>query len=173
MKSSEFILQARTIASVKTRYAFGCTGQKITSNLIAQKAAQYPAWYTKERKSSLLSDAGCLAFDCSGLIKYILRNESFPDINADTIFKTYCEKVNIPGAGCLAHKKGHIGICLNDHQVVEASSSSGAVVISDNSSRNWEEFGKFNFLQFDNFENEKLNQFISDLKELINKYEGG
>lgn len=171
MTASEFVSQAEFIARSKTRYAYGCTGQIITSNLINQKAAQYPAWYTAERKKSLLTDAGCQAYDCSGLIKAILKNESFPDINADTIFKQYCEKVNDPYAGCLAHKKGHIGICVNDNQVVEASSSAGKVIISDNSSRNWEEFGKFKFLSFTYYKT--MDQLISDLKIIINKYEGG
>lgn len=169
MNVSKFIEEASSIASSKTVYAYGCTGQILTLDLINQKAKQYPLWYTADRKKVLKSKIGSMAFDCSGLIKYIMKNENFPDHNADTIFKEYCNIVKVPYAGCLAHKSGHIGICLNDHQVIEASSKSGKVIISNNSERNWSEFGYFKLLGSDT---NQMNDILSDLKKIIERYGG-
>lgn len=169
MNVSKFIEEANSIASSNTVYAYGCIGQILTLDLIDQKAKQYPSWYTVVRKKNLMNKIGSLAFDCSGLIKYIMRNEKFPDHNADTIFKEYCDIVKVPYAGCLAHKSGHIGICLNEHQVIEASSKSGKVIISNNNERNWAEFGYFRLLGSDT---NQMNEILSDLKKIIERYGG-
>lgn len=180
MNVSKFIEEANSIVSSNTVYAYGCTGQILTIDLIDQKTKQYPKWYTTKRIANLKKKIGYTGYDCSGLIKSILRSENFPDINADTIFSKYCTKVNKPAAGCLAHKSGHIAICIDSEHVIEASSGSGKVVISDIAGRNFKEFGKFNFLQ------EELQplpvptvpatsnkeQIIADLKKIIEKYEG-
>ena len=45
MRSTEFVSRAKNIAEhVATRYMWGTFGSQITASLIAQKAAQYPAY---------------------------------------------------------------------------------------------------------------------------------
>ena len=70
MISTEFVSRAKNIAEhVATRYMWGTFGSQITASLIAQKAAQYPAYYSAARKVSLqnLAGHGVWAFDCVGL----------------------------------------------------------------------------------------------------------
>ena len=170
MTKDEFINKAIEIASGEpVVYAYGFTGQMLTSELLDRKAKQYPNWYTDERKKNLSKHIGRYACDCSGLIKWILKSEMFPDFNADNIFSVYCTKVDKPYAGCIAHKKGHIGIVINEMEVVEASSSKGKVVISNIKDRDFTEYGKFNYLKEELSKQECL---LQDLKDLIKKYGG-
>ena len=170
MTKDEFINKAIEIASGEAViYAYGFVGQELTEAIINAKAKQYPNWYTDARIKNLKSNIGRKACDCSGLIKWILKSEMFPDFNADSIYSVYCKTVSKPYAGCLAHKKGHIGICISDHTVVEASSSEGRVIISDISKRNWAEFGEFTYLKEEATKEERL---LQDLKDLIKKYGG-
>lgn len=169
MTKDEFINKAIDIASCNYIYAYGFTGQILSEASIQAKAKQYPEWYTEARKRRLMTYNGNKACDCSGLIKYILKDEMFPDFNADHIYSVYCKTVSKPYAGCLAHKKGHIGICISDTKVVEASSSEGRVIISDISRRNWTEFGEFTYLKEEMSKQECL---LQDLKDLIEKYGG-
>lgn len=173
MTITEFITKAEQIRQSNTVYMYGTMGQTVTDILINSKAAQYPNWYTAARISKLKKNIGATGYDCSGLIKSILKDEGFPDVNADTIFKKYCAKVNKPSAGCLAHKSGHIAICVDADHVIEASSASGKVIISDIAERNFKEFGKFNFLKEEAqpAANEK-EEILADLKEIITKYGG-
>ena len=170
MTKDEFINKAIEIASGDpVVYAYGFTGQVLSEASIKAKAKQYPSWYTDERKKNLNKYIGRYACDCSGLIKWILKSEMFPDFNADNIFNVYCTKVDKPYAGCLAHKKGHIGIVINDTEVVEASSSKGKVVISNIKDRDFTEYGKFNYLKEIPSTGDNL---LEDLKALIKKYGG-
>lgn len=172
MNVNSFIQEAKRIQSSDSVYAFGFTGQKLTSDLIRSKAKQYPGWYSQDRIKNLEAKIGINAYDCSGLIKAICKNLniSFPDINADMIFKLYCNPQAIPSAGCLIHKDGHIGICIDSEYVIEASSAAGKVIISKRLEKNWKEFGYFNIL--DSGFPESSGDLLSDLKELIKKYEG-
>ena len=172
MNVDQFIKEAKRIQSVPSVYAYGFTGQVLTGENIKAKAKQYPNWYNQTRINNLYNHIGLNGYDCSGLIKAIFKNmnESFPDINADMIYKLYCESVDVPFAGCLIHKEGHIGICLDPEYVIEASSAAGSVIISKRSEKNWKEFGKFKLLSFDQENN--LNDLLQDLKDLIKKYGG-
>lgn len=170
MTKDEFINKAIEIASGEpVTYAYGFTGQVLSEASIQAKAKQYPSWYNETRIKHLKYQLGRKACDCSGLIKWILKEEMFPDFNADSIYSVYCKTVSKPYAGCLAHKKGHIGICISDHSVVEASSTEGHVVISEISKRNWTEFGEFTYLKEEMSKQEYL---LQDLKDLIKKYGG-
>lgn len=170
MTTQEFIKKAEDIAKgAPVYYAYGFTGQMLTDASINAKAKQYPNWYTADRIKELKKHNGCTACDCSGLIKWILKEEMFPDFNADNIFNVYCTKVDKPYAGCLAHKKGHIGIVINDNEIVEASSSKGKVVISNIKDRDFTEYGKFTYLKEVPSKGDAL---LEDLKALIKKYGG-
>lgn len=170
MTKDDFITTAIAIAHREpVIYAYGFTGQVLTDASIQAKAKQYPNWYTDARIKHLKTYIGNKACDCSGLIKWILKEEMFPDFNADSIYNVYCKTVAKPYAGCLAHKKGHIGICISDTKVVEASSTEGRVIISDISKRNWTEFGEFTYLKEEMSKQECL---LQDLKDLIKKYGG-
>lgn len=170
MTKDEFINKAIEITSGEpVMYAYGFTGQVLSEASILAKAKQYPNWYTGTKINNLRTFIGRKACDCSGLIKWILKEEMFPDFNADSIYNVYCKTVSKPYAGCLAHKKGHIGICINDTKVVEASSTEGRVIISDISKRNWTEFGEFTYLKEEMSKQECL---LQDLKDLIKKYGG-
>lgn len=175
MTITEFITKAEQIRQSNTVYMYGTVGQTVTENLINAKAMQYPKWYTAKRMANLKKKIGYIGYDCSGLIKSILKEEGFPDINADTIFKNYCTKVDNPSAGCLAHKSGHIAICVDADHVIEAASGSGKVVLADIAGRNFKEFGKFNFLKEETQSiptPSNKEQIIADLKKIIEKYEG-
>ena len=170
MTTQEFIKKAEQIAKgVPVYYGYGFTGQVLSDASIQARAKQYPNWYTADRIKELKKHNGCTACDCSGLIKWVLKEEMFPDFNADYIFSVYCTKVDKPYAGCLAHKKGHIGIVINDTEVVEASSSKGKVVISNIKDRDFTEYGKFNYLKEVHSKGDAL---LEDLKALIKKYGG-
>lgn len=170
MTKDEFINKAIEIASGEpVTYAYGFTGQVLSEASIQAKANQYPSWYNETRIKHLKYQLGRKACDCSGLIKWILKEEMFPDFNADSIYSVYCKTVVKPYAGCLAHKKGHIGICISDTKVVEASSTEGRVIISEISKRNWTEFGEFTYLKEEMSKQECL---LQDLKDLIKKYGG-
>ena len=72
MTNKEFIDKLLNIVNnYKTVYAYGTFGQKVTSEIINQKAKQYPNWYTNKRKKELLSlvSKNYFCFDCVGLIK--------------------------------------------------------------------------------------------------------
>ena len=170
MTTQEFVKMAEDIAKgTPVYYAYGFTGQILSVAAINAKAKQYPEWYTDARIKELKKHIGYPACDCSGLIKGMLREELFPDFNADHIFNVYCVKVDKPYAGCLAHKKGHIGIVINDTEVVEASSSKGKVVISNIKDRDFTEYGVFVFLKETPSTGDNL---LEDLKALIKKYGG-
>lgn len=170
MTKDEFIKKAEQIAKgVPVYYAYGFTGQTLSDASILARAKQYPNWYTGARITELQRHNGCTACDCSGLIKWILKEEMFPDFNADNIFSVYCTKVDKPYAGCLAHKNGHIGIVINDTEVVEASSLKGKVIISNIKDRDFTEYGKFTYLKEELSKQECL---LQDLKDLIKKYGG-
>lgn len=179
MTITEFITKAEQIRQTNTVYMYGTVGQTVTQKLIDQKTAQYPKWYTAKRVANLKKKIGATGYDCSGLIKSILKSEGFPDVNADSIFKKYCTKVDKPTAGCLAHKSGHIAICVDADHVIEASSASGKVVLSDIAGRNFKEFGKFNFLKEETQTvqpvaptTNKKEDILAALKEIIAKYGG-
>ena len=166
MRSTEFVSRAKNIAEhVATRYMWGTFGSQITASLIAQKAAQYPAYYSAARKVSLqnLAGHGVWAFDCVGLIKEILwgwngENKTYggakyaangvPDTNAEGMIGL-CDNVttaisaSMP-AGSLVWMSGHIGIYLGDGRVAECTLGNygDGVVITNLSGRGWKKSGR-------------------------------
>ena len=173
MTIDQFIQEAKRIQSQPSVYAYGFTGQTLTGKNIKSKAKQYPSWYSQDRINRLYKSIGINGYDCSGLIKAIFKNmnETIPDLNADMIFKMYCEPAAEPKKGMLIHKSGHIGILIDSDYVIEASSSKGSVIISKRSEKLWTEFGTFKLLnqESNGSNNENL---LEDLKALIKKYGG-
>ena len=77
MKATEFAAKCKNVAqNYKTVYMWGCFLQPVTAQLIAQKAKQYPSFYTAAKQAELkkLVGKGYFGTDCSGLLKSVLWN---------------------------------------------------------------------------------------------------
>lgn len=73
--SLEFANKCKSIAkNYKTVYMWGCFGQPVTAQIIAQKAKQYPSFYTAKKQAELkkLIGKGYFGTDCVGLVKMLL-----------------------------------------------------------------------------------------------------
>jgi hypothetical protein len=128
----------------RTVYLWGGIGQIITARVIAQKAAQYPNWYTASRirKLEKYIGTGTWGFDCVCFIKSILWgwrgdaskayggaqycSNGVPDVTANGMFDM-CSDVSTDFSrievGEAVHMDGHIGIYIGDDLVVECTPS--------------------------------------------------
>lgn len=141
MTSEEFIQKLLDTLNYNTVYMWGTFGSPVTRKIIEEKAAQYPAWYTKKVKEHLyrLIDKNYFAFDCAGLIKGILwgwkgdptkphggaryKANGVPDLSADGLIarcKPSTDFSNIvPGE--LVWLSGHVGIYIGEGRVIECT----------------------------------------------------
>ena len=83
------------------------------------------------------------AYDCSGLVCHCLssckrESENF-DLCADDLIKRY-KKVDYPTAGCLVHRKGHIGVYIGYDNIIEAKGRDYGVIVSPFYRTEWEDF---------------------------------
>ena len=75
MNAAELVKKHIDIANnYRTVYMWGCFGMPVTENIIREKAAQYPGWYTAAKQAELrkLIGKGYFGFDCVNLTKGIL-----------------------------------------------------------------------------------------------------
>lgn len=83
------------------------------------------------------------AYDCSGLVCHCLASCGRESINfdlcADDLIKRY-KKVDYPTAGCLVHRKGHIGVYIGYDNIIEAKGRDYGVVVSPFYRTEWEDF---------------------------------
>ncbi len=136
MTSKEFINVAKTIAASHTMYASGTFGQKFTESFIAQKAKQYPKYYTQSRINAIRHEAATgplYLFDCCGLIKAIIWGwpntkyaaNGMKDVNDFGIWANYCKERSVDFSdiepGEIVHMDGHVGIYIGNGKVVEAT----------------------------------------------------
>ena len=86
-------------------------------------------------------DNKCKAFDCSGLVCYLLtkigREPAGFDMTADGLAQRYKSRSQaVPG--CLLHRKGHIAIYIGDNHLIEAKGRKWGVVVSPFVPNEWD-----------------------------------
>ncbi len=148
MTAKELVAKAVNIANnYNTVYMWGTIGSPVTEGLIADKAKQYPSWYTASKQASFrkLIGKGYFAFDCVCLIKAILwgwsgdstksyggakyASNGVPDISADGMIAK-CSGVSTSGwdkmeIGEALWCPGHIGLYAGDGLAVECTPAWG------------------------------------------------
>lgn len=81
------------------------------------------------------------AFDCSGLVCYVLakigREAADFDMAADQLAKRYPARL-APVQGCLVHRPGHVGIYIGDSYLIEAKGRKWGVVVSPFIAKEWD-----------------------------------
>ena len=130
-------------------YIWGAQGEKLakltpedighmeTSPANAEKVIRYinmlaaHGWLTSKSK----------AFDCSGLICYILvkcgiEKPGF-DMTADELAGRYPKRAVIR-EGCLLHRKGHVGLYIGGGYLIEAKGRVWGVVVSPYTAADWD-----------------------------------
>ena len=81
------------------------------------------------------------AFDCSGLICYILvkcgiEKPGF-DMTADGLAGRYPKRANLR-EGCILHRKGHVGLYIGGGYLIEAKGRVWGVVVSPYTAADWD-----------------------------------
>ena len=86
-------------------------------------------------------DNKCKAFDCSGLVCYLLtkigREAAGFDMTADALANRYKSRSQAV-AGCLLHRKEHIAIYIGDNHLIEAKGRKWGVVVSPFVASEWD-----------------------------------
>lgn len=144
MKASELVQKHIDVAkNYKTVYMWGCFGMPVTEQIIKEKSAQYPSWYTASKQASFRQLIGkdYFGFDCVNLTKGILwgwngnknayyggakyASNSVPDVSADGMIQK-CKDVSttgwdkmLPGEGLWM--TGHWGLYIGDGLAVECT----------------------------------------------------
>lgn len=144
MNAAELVKKHIDIANnYRTVYMWGCFGMPVTENIIREKAAQYPGWYTAAKQAELrkLIGKGYFGFDCVNLTKGILwgwngsQNAIYggakyavngvPDVSADGMISK-CQNVStgnwealVPGEGLWM--PGHWGLYIGGGLAVECT----------------------------------------------------
>lgn len=143
MKAQELVNRCVDIAkNYKTVYMWGAIGFPVTNAAIDSKAAQYPSWYTADKKARFraLVGKGYFGFDCIGMIKSVLwgwdgnasatyggakyASNGVPDLSADGTIK-HCKNVStdfshVP-VGAALWCSGHIGVYIGNGLGVECT----------------------------------------------------
>lgn len=155
--AASFAEKARSVAeNYRTVYMKGTIGSPLTAELLKNRAAQYPDWYTAARKKTLESYCGCgngkkyFGFDCVCLIKSLLwgwngneklphggavyESGSVPDVTVAGLV-ALCDKASsdfgsiLPGE--LLYMDGHVGLYIGNGLGVECTTAwNGGVQIS-------------------------------------------
>lgn len=172
LKAEQFVSTLKKIANEqKTVYAWGIFGSVITKQRIADKAKQYPYWYTAHKISNIfapLYQKSVWGFDCVGLIKGVLwgwcgdqskvyggavyASNGVPDISADAMIDR-CSSVSSDmtniSVGEYLWMKGHCGIYIGNGKVVESTPKwNNGVQISSLSARNWLRHGFLPYIEY-------------------------
>ena len=165
MTTTDFIKKAYEALNSKTKYGKGTFGQKATKSFLAQKAKQYPDFYTASKVNELAA-SGAYLYDCVGLIKGIIwgypekgkyKSGGLSDVSDQGLWDTYCinksKDFSAIKPGAIVHIKGHVGIYVGDGFVIECTTKwSGNVLLSSIKKgearyRNWTEYGYLKILE--------------------------
>ena len=143
MKAQELVSRCVDIANnYKTVYMWGAIGFPVTNTMIDSKAAQYPDWYTAEKKAKFRSlvGKGYFGFDCVGMIKSVLwgwdgdasatyggakyASNGVPDLSANGTIQQ-CRNVTTDFTGVQVGAAlwcpGHIGVYIGNGLGVECT----------------------------------------------------
>lgn len=170
MNNLEFVTKLNQLSATETVYALGCFGQRLTKNLISQKAKQLPKWYTQKRQQALAekTDKQVFAFDCVGMIKGILWgfdysltranggakyiSNNVPDLSADQMIKQcnassdFTEYIEI---GEVVWLSGHIGVYAGNNIVIECTPKwKNCVQKTQLTDRAWKKHGKLPWISY-------------------------
>lgn len=151
MKNREFIEKAKLALSSKTIYMKGVFGAPVTESLIAEKAKQYPGWYTAKKVETLKGYAGkgYFAFDCVCLHKAILwgwnampkerhggaayKSNDVPDFTTESEEKVYADDVSkdfdFVQPGEILFGDDHVGVYIGGGEAIECTTSFGGGVV--------------------------------------------
>lgn len=145
----EFVQKALYHAKHHAIYLWGGQGEKAEdlsyNNVRAREENEVSAnmvW----RRIQMLKDAGwltnkTLAFDCSGLVCFLLgkvkRERPSFDMRADDLAKRYTA-VNYLAPGVLLHRRGHIAIYIGNQYLVEAKGREYGVTVSAFHASDWD-----------------------------------
>lgn len=108
-------------------YLYGYKGETITKEKNEQLTAQYPKiWKQSSYKTKANKWIGEKALDCSGLICRSLGWAIGKDIGSYEMGEKW-EDTCGPAPGRIAWKPGHVAICLNGNEIIEAAGISSGV----------------------------------------------
>ena len=108
------------------------------------RRAEYAPYYDAGReemmrKMAVESGYSIVGADCSGFIVGLWRHaevvSSGFDATADHLYGSYCIEVSSPQAGDLAHKSGHIGICVSPNWIVESAGGAYGIQLTKRTDR--------------------------------------
>lgn len=140
-------------------YWYGTYGNDATAELYDYKKKQYPKHYTA---NDFLNQYGERVHDCVGLIKGYLWSDTptskpkynaTQDKSANGMYKACKEKGSIATIpeikGLLVWRSGHIGVYIGGGYVIEARGHAYGVVKTALKSRNWTNWGKCPYIEYE------------------------
>lgn len=145
-------------------YIYGTFGRVLTPQLIEQKIAQYPRFYSsKFRIDNARKAVGKLGFDCVGLIKGYYWDEgkkyNVPrgsDLGANAMFKRAGIKGKIDTldkkqVGQIVYMPGHVGIHIGNGEVLESTIGwkSYKIIKTNLSQRKWTHWFECPFIKYE------------------------
>lgn len=143
------VSKACNIVSNHCAYIWGAQGQRLktlTEDDIYKMETSPDNAKAAINYIKMLRDHGWLsgkskAFDCSGLVCYILaaigREPAGFDMTADQLAKRYPGRLT-PVKGCLVHRPGHTGIYIGGSYLIEAKGRKYGVVVSPFVAKEWD-----------------------------------
>ena len=159
-------------------YWFGTFGQIANAKLWAEKAKQYPKYYSDKRKAVMKDrgDEGKKVHDCFGIPKGYLMSTGVDmpatynpqyDISADRAFDMATEKgtidtlPEIPGIGLW--KKGHYGTYIGGGKEIEARGFDYGVLEDEVSNTKFTHWFKVPFIEYvEEPENVTIDDLVND-----------
>ena len=161
-------------------YWFGTFGQIGNSKLWAEKAKQYPRYYSNARKDKMKArgDEGKKVHDCAGLWKgYMMSTgpdmpaqyDKTYDLSADVLYSKAEKKgpidtmPDIPGIGL--HKKGHFGVYIGGGREIEARGFDYGVLEDDVRAAGFTEWFYIPFIEYVS-QDQQQEPAVSDKKDL-------